>query len=130
MNDEAKASAITSSPAQPAGTAESGAGPVLDPITALSALANEWRWEMVWRMASGEELIATDLARELGRDFDGVSKHLRVLRDAGVVDARVGEDRRLTVFFIPAAFRPEPGVLDYGFCRLRRSAGAPAVAKG
>ena len=118
MNEEMKVAEGAASTAQSATAAAGGIESGLDPMRALAALANDFRWGLVWRMASGEELIATDLARELGRDPDGVSKHLRVLSDAGVAEARAGEDRRLTVFSIPAAFRPEPGVLDYGFCRL------------
>lgn len=52
------------------------------------------------------------------RDFDGVSKHLRVMRTAGVVRATPGEDRRLLFFAIPVVNQPEPGLLDYGTVRL------------
>ena len=66
-------------------------------------------------------MSATDAARILKRDFDGVSKHLRVLRAAGVVHSRAGDDQRVVVFEIPEANRPEPGVLVYGFIRLSLS---------
>ena len=70
-------------------------------------------------MADGTKIRATDLARMVKRDFDICSKHLTILRAAGVVDWEAGNDRRMLFYFIPAQFRPEPGTLDYGFCRLR-----------
>lgn len=73
---------------------------------------------MIKMLADGRALSATDVARVLKRDFDGVSKHLRLLRRAGVVQSRRGTDRRLELFFIPEANRPEPGILVWGFVRL------------
>jgi hypothetical protein len=88
-------------------------------VPAYAALGSSIRWSIFKMLASGQELSASMVASALKRDFDGVSKHLRVMRDAGVVAWRLGEDKRFTVYFIPAANRPEPGVVDYGFCRLR-----------
>ncbi|MEQ1752180.1 MAG: hypothetical protein ABL974_22355, partial [Prosthecobacter sp.] len=68
---------------------------------------------------------ATDLASVMKRDFDGISKHLRVLRRGGVVQAMSGKDRRLIYFYIPKANQPEPGVLDYGKVRLDLREAAP-----
>jgi hypothetical protein len=31
---------------------------------------------------------------------------------------RLREDRRQTLIYIPAARRPAPGVIDYGFCKI------------
>ena len=69
-------------------------------------------------LADGRAMSATDVAAILKRDFDGVSKHLRILRAAGVVRSQPGADRRVLAFDIPEANRPEPGVLVYGFIRL------------
>ena len=88
MNEEMKVAEGAASTAQSATAAAGGIESGLDPMRALAALANDLRWGLVWRMASGEELIAVDVAHELGRDPDGVSKHLRVLSDAGVAEAR------------------------------------------
>lgn len=84
----------------------------------FAALGNPLRWQMIKMLADGRALSATDVARVLKRDFDGVSKHLRLLRRAGVVQSRRGTDRRLELFFIPEANRPEPGILVWGFVRL------------
>ena len=84
----------------------------------FAALGNPLRWEMLKLMMQHGPLCASQLATMLKRDFDGVSKHLRVMRTAGVVRATPGEDRRLLFFAIPAVNQPEPGLLDYGTVRL------------
>ena len=48
------------------------------------------------------ECAVTDLVAELGLSQPGVSKHLRVLREAGLVEVRVDAQRRLY------RLRPEP----------------------
>jgi predicted transcriptional regulator len=94
-------------------------GPTLNPVAVLFALGSPVRWPIVQMLADGSEMTATGVAEALGRNFDAISKHLWVLENAGVVEARIGEDRRQTFFFIPARHRVEPRVLDYGVCRVR-----------
>ena len=53
--------------------------------------------------------------------MDGVGRQMLVLRDAGLVNGYAGEDRRQTVYQIPAVFRTVPAVLDFGFCRIELS---------
>jgi ArsR family transcriptional regulator len=55
------------------------------PATALKALAEPVRWRIVQHLAS-EELCVCHLVDALGIPQPLVSHHLRVLRDAGVVD--------------------------------------------
>ena len=90
--------------------------PELDLTAVLAAVGSPARRPIIELLADGRERIASEVAAELGRDFDAVAKHLRVLRDAGVALSRIGEDRRLTHFYIPCCYRPEPGVLDFGCC--------------
>jgi DNA-binding transcriptional ArsR family regulator len=104
--------------ASPAPT-KAHAAPKLDPVAVLFAIGSPVRLPIVQMMADGREMTTSDVAEALGRDFDAVSKHMRVLSNAGVADWRIGEDRRLIYYFIPAGRRPEPGVLDYGFCVIR-----------
>ena len=104
--------------------------PTIDPADAFFALGHAVRWQAVRMMANGEAVSASDVARSLGRDFDGVSKHLRVLREAGVAASKSAEhDGRLELFYIPESFRPQPGVVDYGFCRLTFPGGAELVPR-
>ena len=84
----------------------------------FAALGNPLRWMMVKLIMQRGPQTATDLAAVLKRNFDGVSKHLRVLRAGGVVQTMSGKDRRQIYFYIPKANQPEPGVLDYGKVRL------------
>ena len=73
-------------------------------------------------MAGGRMICARDCARALGREFDGVSKHLRLLREAGVVRSQPGQNRRFELYYIPETIRRADGVLDYGFCVVRATA--------
>jgi predicted transcriptional regulator len=73
---------------------------------------------MVRLLADGRALSVSEIAAALGLDRDVTAKQLKVLCKAGVVASRDGEDRRQTVYTIPAARRPTPNVLDFGFCVL------------
>jgi predicted transcriptional regulator len=84
----------------------------------FAALGNARRWGMVKMLADGRALTATDVATAMKGDFDGISKHLRILRRAGVVRSQRGQDRRVELFYIPAGNRPESGVLQWGIVRL------------
>ena len=84
----------------------------------FAALSNPVRWHMVKMLVDGKAMSASQFATELKRDFDGLSKHLRVLRDAGVIRSQPGEDGRFQMFDIHAENRPEPGVLQWGIVRL------------
>lgn len=113
MSDQA-----SSSPAPGAGTLEA-----LKPADFYFALGSEVRWAIFELLADGKPRRAVDVAAVLQRDFDGVSKHLRLMREAGVVSVVPGEDRRYVWFAIPSRYRREPGVLDYGLCTIRVKAG-------
>jgi hypothetical protein len=95
----------------------------LDALKVLAALSNDIRWQAMQLMANGTAICATDPAPKVGRDVDTVSKHLRVLQASGAADWRAGEDTRFTFYFVPEKFRPQPGVVDYGFCQFRFPAG-------
>jgi DNA-binding transcriptional ArsR family regulator len=67
----------------------------------FAALADPTRRDILARLAHGEATVS-ELAEPFDISFAAVSKHLRVLRDAGFVEARVEGQRR--VYHI----RPEP----------------------
>ena len=94
-------------------------GKVLDPAKAFAALGNPLRWSIYQMLADGRALSASQVAAVVKRDFDGVSKHLRVMRAAGVLASKRGEDRRLELYHIPDAIRRADGVADLGFCVIR-----------
>lgn len=70
-------------------------------VSALQALAEPHRLEILSLLRDGERPVGELVAR-LPVSQPAVSKHLRVLREAGLVDVRVDAQRRLY------RIRPEP----------------------
>ncbi|MCB1209157.1 MAG: winged helix-turn-helix transcriptional regulator [Verrucomicrobiales bacterium] len=128
---DAVASPMSETPPTPPASGSSAAVPLMaagaeSAAKFFAALGNPLRWVMVKLITQRGPQTATDLATALKRDFDGVSKHLRVLSRGGVVQAMRGDDRRQIYFYIPKANQQEPGVLDYGKVRLDLRDPAPA----
>ena len=69
--------------------------------TTFAALADPTRRAILARLASGECSV-TELAAPFDMSMPAVSKHLRVLRDAGFVESTVDAQRRLY------RLKPEP----------------------
>lgn len=101
----------------------------LDQEKVLAALGNKLRWQMFRMLADGTAMHSAEVAREFKRDFDGISKHLRILRSAGLLRSHRASDRRVTAYFIPAEFRRQAGEIDLGFCLLRLPEAKPDSAK-
>ena len=70
-------------------------------LAALQVLAEPRRLAILDLLRDGERPVG-DLVDRLGVSQPAVSKHLRVLKDAGLVEARVEAQRRLY------RIRPEP----------------------
>lgn len=104
----------------PPATTPAPAMPVLRPDAVLAALAHPTRLTMLLRLAEAQPLNAAHFARELRGNFDTISKHLRIMRRAGLIVARrPEEDERCKGYSIPAACLATPGTIDYGVCTLR-----------
>ncbi len=59
----------------------------------FNAIAEQQRREILVRLQAGEEPV-TQLAQELGMSQPGASKHLRILREVGLVrDRKAGKQR-------------------------------------
>lgn len=70
------------------------------PLRALDLLAGPVRRRIIWEIAR-EPCTVTELARRIDQTQPLVSKHLRQLRDAGLVEAsRTNEDARARVYEI------------------------------
>jgi DNA-binding transcriptional ArsR family regulator len=68
------------------------------------ALADDSRRTIVWRLAAEGELKVTDLARPFDMSLNAVSKHIKVLEQAGLVSRRVaGRDHWLSLRSEPLA---------------------------
>jgi DNA-binding transcriptional ArsR family regulator len=70
-------------------------------VSAYAALAEPHRRQILDLLRTGERPVA-DLVAHLGLSQPGVSKHLKVLREAGLVVARTQGKQRMY------ALRPEP----------------------
>jgi DNA-binding transcriptional ArsR family regulator len=77
-------------------------GSALDGVYA--ALSNGSRRSIVWRLAAEGELKVTDLARPFDISLNAISKHIKVLEQAGLVRRRVsGRDHWLSLRSEPLA---------------------------
>ena len=74
------------------------------------------RWIMLVELAQNGWLPVSYLAAKAGVKRPAASAHVKILKDAGVLETGVGRLYRLA-----AALRPEPGAefLDLGPCRIR-----------
>jgi DNA-binding transcriptional ArsR family regulator len=83
-------------------------------ITSLKALADRSRLRIV-RTLLDQALTVNDLSERLGISQYNVSKHLRILREAGLVEATKMANRR--EYAIPSQYRGKasgPAILDLG----------------
>src|SRR5947209_4227904 len=72
--------------------------------TVYGALADGSRRTIVWRLAAEGELTVSDLARPFDMSLNAVSKHIKVLEQAGLVQRRVaGRDHWLSLRSEPLA---------------------------
>ena len=99
--------------------------------TILKALADETRSRIV-RELLGKPLTVGELTARTGATQYNVSKHLRILREAGVVTtSKVG---KMVECSLEPAFRKQAGAsgdaLDFGCCTFRFSENIPLRVKG
>jgi biotin operon repressor len=95
------------------------ARPLPDHELLLTALGHSARWRMLRALSAGEIMSVTELAGVAGCSVDMSSKHLKILKAAGLVVQRPNR-----LYAIPPAHQPVPGepLLDYGHCILRLDA--------
>jgi len=89
--------------------------PALSRRKLVLALSDEARWVLLAELADGEGRMVKDLARKIGKDSSATSKHLKLLRMAGILRMR----NRLHQ--LVERFRPAPGTreIDFGHCVMR-----------
>ncbi|MEM7588375.1 MAG: metalloregulator ArsR/SmtB family transcription factor [Acidobacteriota bacterium] len=76
--------------------------PAPDPAPVFAALGDSTRLELVSRLGDGRAHSIAQLTTGLGLTRQGITKHLRVLEQAGIVRSdRVGRETRFT-------YQPEP----------------------
>jgi hypothetical protein len=97
--------------------------PGVDPRTLFSALTHPIRLKLLRLMADGRMLCASEAASLMHRDIDIVIQHLRVLKNAGLLNWKFSEqDARFLLYYLKPEWRPQPDVLDFGFCKIQLSA--------
>lgn len=98
---------------------------LLEPEAVLAAMSDPARYALLRVLAHSGPLSVNDLAAKLNRPADGISKHLRVLRDARMLRAVTPPDTdgRKQYHEVPALFRARDAagkpVLDFGAVVLR-----------
>ena len=78
-------------------------------------LADPKRWLILQELGKGEALPIKELARRIGSKPDTTSKHMAVIREAGIVVSGYGR-----LYSLAPVFRPPAGAtsLDLGHCTL------------
>ena len=90
------------------------------PVNALPALADPTRREIVALLAGGER-SAGELADRFPVSRPAISRHLRVLREAGLVRSRTEGKRRLYVLDPEPLWAQRLDALDTEIARGRRA---------
>ncbi len=82
-------------------------------------LGDPGRWAILRELAKGEALPVQELASRVGRSAGMVSKHMAMMREAGLVVAGYGR-----LYQLAPAMRPAPGatMVDLGQCLLKINA--------
>lgn len=81
----------------------------VNPAMVFAALGEPTRLQLVSRLSDGESRSIAQLSDGFGMTRQGVTKHLRILEQAGIVrSSRIGRENRFT-------FVPEPihGIRSY-----------------
>jgi DNA-binding transcriptional ArsR family regulator len=95
--------------------------PAEDCTDILKALADRTRQRIVKALLVHGDTAVNDLTEQLGLTQYNTSKHLRVLKEAGIVDVRTVGQRR--EYFIATSFhqriKREGHILDFGCCTFR-----------
>ena len=89
--------------------------PLPDFESLLTAISHSTRWKILKELSAGEPLLIAELVARIGGTADLMSKHLAVLRNAGLVTLR-GRLHQIVKAHLPVPGQP---VVDFGHCLLR-----------
>jgi DNA-binding transcriptional ArsR family regulator len=95
------------------------ARPLPDHELLLTAISHSGRWRILRALCTGQGMTVTEIADDLGLSMDMSSKHLKMLKDAGLI-----ERKRNRLYYLNTAYQLAPGepLLDFGHCVLRLDA--------
>ena len=92
----------TDGPSNTAAAATSAVeAPRVDPRTLFSVLTHPIRLKLLKLLADGRGLSATEAASLMHRDIDIVIQHLRVLKNAGLLNWKPSEQDARFLFLLP-----------------------------
>lgn len=94
----------------------SAPSPAIPLHTVLNIISSPARWRILRELASGDQLMVTEIAERTRQSKDVTSKHIGVLRAAGIV--LQGRNRLYQIapqFLADKAER----LIDFGYCLLR-----------
>jgi predicted transcriptional regulator len=85
----------------------------------VTVIGHKRRWKIMKELSAGEPRTIAELAAVAGCGYDNASKHLALMRRAGLVVLGRGH-----LYQIPKQYLPTPGqpVVDFGHCLLRLDA--------
>ena len=90
--------------------------PVLTIKATAKVLAEPGRWQLLRVLARGEAMPVREMARRIGKTPNMTSKHIIVLRKAGIVVAKYPRHYSLLPSLLPA---PDATHLDLGHCLIK-----------
>lgn len=90
--------------------------PLPDLERLVSAIGHTRRWKMLKELTAGEPRTIEEMAKVGGCSYDNASKHLAMLRRAGLVVQGRGRLYQLAGQYLP---KPGEPVVDFGHCVLR-----------
>lgn len=95
--------------------------PTIPLNTLLSIISSPARWRILREFASGDQLMVTEIAERTRQSKDVTSKHIGILRTAGIVTQ--GRNRLYQIAPQFLADKTER-ILDFGYCLLRMNVNA------
>lgn len=95
--------------------------PTIPLNTVLNIISSPARWRILREFASGDQLMVTEIAERTRQSKDVTSKHISILRNAGIVTQ--GRNRLYQIAPQFLADRTDR-LLDFGYCLLRMSVSA------
>ena len=93
--------------------------PLPDCSSMVKAIGSPKRWKMLQELSKGEPRTVGELASAAGCNYDNASRHLIVLRKAGLVVQGRGRLYQIPKQYLSTTGQPH---VDYGHCLLRMDA--------
>jgi DNA-binding transcriptional ArsR family regulator len=89
----------------------------------IAAIGTPVRWGILGELSAGEPLMVVEIAERLKCSPTLVSKHMAVLRKAGMVSSNRAGQYRIPPHFV---MNPAERHVDFGHCLLRLPGANPA----